>query len=137
MSAFRRHLRNIVWICKPFWKYGKIYIILSIVILGLYAPIDDIIYVRFPEVIINLLAAGKPFAYIGVVAAAISGISLLNNAVQKISRAYFTKKQTEIGLKVNQDIYEKAMRLDYRYIDTPKYYNDYAWAMREYAQQVN
>ena len=68
-------MKNIAWICRPFWKYGKIYIILSVCILGLYSPIDDIIYVRFPEIIIDLLSAKKSFAYIGAVAGIICGIS--------------------------------------------------------------
>lgn len=137
MKTFNRHVKNIMWICRPFWQYGKVYIILSVCILGLYSPVDDIIYVRFPEIMIDLLSAGKPFWYIGTIAAIICGISFLNNAIRKISRVYFTRKQVEIGLRINQDIYEKAMQLDYKYIDNPKYYNRYAWTMREYAEQVN
>lgn len=137
MKMLRKHIQNIVWLCKPFWKYGKVYIISSICILGLYAPIDDVIYVRFPEVIINLLSARKSFPFIAVIAAIICGISFLNNAIQKISRAYFTKRQAEFGMKANWDIYKKAMGLDYKYIDNPAYYNNYAWAIGEYAEQLN
>lgn len=137
MKAFKTVIKDIMWICKPLWRYGKTYIILSVCILGLYSPIDDIIYVRFPEIIINLLSAGKPFALVAAVAVAICGISFLNNAVRKLSRAYFSKKKTQIELKLNHDIYQKAMRLDYKYIDNPKYYDNFTWAMREYAQQVD
>ncbi len=137
MKSLNHHLKNIAWICKPFWQYGKLYIILSILVLGLYSPIDDIIYVRFPEVMINLLSAGKSFSYIAVVAAIICGISFANNTIRKMARVYFTKKQADISLKVNRDIYEKSLQLDYKYIDSPEYYNTYAWAVGEYAKQVN
>lgn len=136
MKALCSQVRNIAWICKPFWKYGKGYILLSICILGLYSPIDDIIYVGFPEVIIDLLSAGRPFACIAGVAAAICGLSFLNNAVRLLARGFFTKKQTQIDLLLNRDIYHKAMRLDYKFIDSPRYYDQYAWAVSEYAQQV-
>ena len=130
-------IKNIIWICKPLWKWGKAYIILSICILGLYSPIDDLIYVRFPEVIIDLLHGGKAFPYIAGIATLICGISLLNNSLRKISRAYFTKKQAEINLRANAEIYKKAIALDYKYIDNPEYYNQYAWAIDEYANQMN
>lgn len=110
---------------------------LSICILGLYSPIDDLIYVRFPEVMIDLLNRGKAFSYIAGIATFICGISLLNNSLRKISRAYFTKKQAEINLKANEEIYKKAIALDYKYIDNPEYYNQYAWAIDEYANQMN
>ena len=137
MKSLSKQFKNIAWICKPFWRYGKIYIILSILVLGLYSPIDDIIYVRFPEIMINLLSAGKSFSYIAVVAAIICGTSFANNTIRKMARVYFTKKQAEINLKVNRDIYEKSLQLDYKYIDSPEYYNTYAWAVGEYAKQVN
>ncbi len=136
MKTFCKQVRNIAWICKPFWKYGKGYILLSICILGLYSPIDDIIYVGFPEVIIDLLSAGRPFACIAGVAAGICGLSFLNNAIRQFARGFFTKKQTQIDLLLNRDIYHKAMRLDYKFIDSPRYYDQYAWAVSEYAQQV-
>ncbi len=136
MKKIRNHIQNIIWICKPFWKYGKIYIILSICVLGLYSSIDDIIYVRFPEIMIELLSAKKSFYYIAGIAALICGIDFSINIIRKISRGYFTKKETEIDLKVKRDIYEKAMGLDYKYMDNPKYYDRYAWAIQEYAGQV-
>lgn len=83
---------NIAWICKPYRKYG-LYLLLSIVIMGLYSPIDDIIYVRSPEIILKLLADGKPFPFIAAIAVMISCASFLNNSIFKISRAFFA--QTE------------------------------------------
>lgn len=137
MEALCKTVKNIAWICKPFGQYGKLYIILSVCILGLSSPIEDLIYVRFPEIMIDLLSARKPLFYIGMIAALICGISFLNNAIVKIARAYFTRKQVEIELKLKQNIYEKAMQLDYKYIDSPKYYNSYAWVLKEYAEQVD
>lgn len=137
MEILSNHIRNILWICKPFWKWGKAYIILSVCVLGLYAPIDDLIYVRFPEIMIDLLSRGESFPLIAGIAAFICGISFLNNTVRKLSRIYFTKKQAEIQLRANEEIYKKAVELDYKYIDNPEYYDSYAWAIHEYANQMN
>lgn len=136
MKAFANDVKNIAWICKPFWRWGKIYIILSLFILGLYSPIDDLIYVRFPEIILDLSTRGEAFLHIAGIATLICGISFLNNTVRKLSRAYFTKKQAEISLHANQEIYRKAVELDYQYIDNPAFYDNYAWAVKEYAIQM-
>lgn len=136
MKNLCSHVKNIAWICKPFWTYGKLYIVLSVCILGLYSSIDDIIYVRFPEVMIDLLSAGKPFAYIAGVAVLFCGLDFSINVIQDLFRGYFTKKQAEIDLKLNRDIYQKAKELDYKYIDDPQYYDRYIWTVSEYADQV-
>lgn len=137
MKNGKTKIKNIAWICKPFWQYGKIYILLSVIILGLYSMVDDVIYVRFPEIIINLLSAGKSFPTIAAVATTICVIMFANNTIRKLARAYFTRKQAEIRLKVNRDIYEKSLTLDYKYIDSPQYYDTYAWVVGEYADQVD
>lgn len=137
MKALPTHIKNIIWICRPFWKWGRVYLILSVCILGLYSPIDDLIYVRFPEIMIDLLTRGASFPLIAGMAALLCGLSFLNNAVRKLSRAYFTKKQAEISLRANREIYQKAVALDYQYIDNPEYYDSYAWAIDEYANQMS
>lgn len=135
MKNMRKLCSNIAWICKPYRKYGA-YLLLSIVVMGLYSPIDDIIYVRSPEIILNLLASGEPFYFIATVAAMLSVASFFNNAILKTLRAYFTKKQATIRLSANREIYKKAVRIDYKYIDNPEYYNNFAWAVEEYAKQI-
>ncbi|MCD7752370.1 MAG: ABC transporter ATP-binding protein/permease [Lachnospiraceae bacterium] len=137
MKTLRKNIGSIVWICKPFLKYGKVYIILSVCISAIYTPIDDLIYVRFPEVMIDMLSAGRGFALIALVAVLFCIADFLNNTLRKLSRAYFTKKQAAIEVEANQEIYEKARELDYRYIDNPQYYNSYTWAVDEYAKQMD
>lgn len=136
MKHFKSQCQNIVWICKPIWKYGKGYLLLAIIVMGFYSPIDDLIYVRFPEIMIDLMTEGKSFSYIAMVAALICGASFLINAIRKIVRVYFTKKQEMISLQVNREIYDKALCADYRLIDNPEYYDQFAWAVKEYANQV-
>ena len=60
MKSIRNMCSNIAWICKPYKKYG-LYLLLSIVIMGLYSPIEDFLYVYTPEIILNMLADEKPF----------------------------------------------------------------------------
>lgn len=135
MGKLKETCVNILWICKPYKKYG-IYLFISIVVLGLYSPIEDFIYVRSPEIILGCLSAGKPFAYIATVAVILGSATFLNNSLFKVARAYFKKKQVTIRLRANREIYDKAVLTDYKNIDNPEYYDSFAWAVEEYATQL-
>ncbi len=137
MKNILKQFKNIAWLCRPYWKYGKLYIILSLVLLVMRSTIEDVIYVRFPEIIIDSLAEGGTISNIVVIAAIICGISLLNNVIPNAFHRYFTKKQETIGLKLRRNIYEKIMQTDYKYVDLPQYYDNYAWAINEYVSQTN
>ncbi|MBQ7076941.1 MAG: ABC transporter ATP-binding protein [Lachnospiraceae bacterium] len=135
MGNLRRTCSNILWICKPYKKYG-IYLFISLIVLGLYSPIEDFIYVRSPEIILGYLSVGKPFIYIAMVAVILGSATFLNNSLFKIARAYFKKKQVTIRLRANREIYDKAVLTDYKNIDNPEYYDNFSWAVEEYATQL-
>lgn len=135
LTNIKNTLKNIIWICKPYKKYSM-YLLLSIIVIGMYSPVDDFIYVRSPEIIIDLLANGKSFHYVAITAIVLSSAMFLNNAISKIARAYFKKKQMTIKLQSNREIYKKAVLVDYKNIDNPDYYDNYAWAVEEYVNQI-
>lgn len=109
---------------------------LSIVIMGLYSPIEDFLYVYTPEIILNMLADEKPFHIVAAAAVTLTVVGFLNSAIFKLARAYFAKQKTSISLQANREIYEKAVHVDYKYIDDPKYYDNFAWAVEEYSTQL-
>lgn len=41
-----------------------------------------------------------------------------------------------IDAKLKKDVYEKAIKTDYKYIDDPKYYDNYSWAVGKYADKA-
>lgn len=137
MKTLIKDLKSVMWLCRPYWKYGKLYMAVSIIVFALYSVADDVIYVKFPEVIINLLAEGRTFVYIAIIAAIIEAASFFRNILPRLFLKYFAKRKEEIGLKLKRNVYEKAVNIDYKYIDTPEYYNHYAWAVNEYAKQAN
>ena len=129
--------KNLTWLCRPYWKYGKVYVILSLIFFVGMSPLHEIVYVYSPEIIVRLLNEGSPFSHLVVVALIIAGATFLKDVLRLFFEPYFTKKQTEINVKVKRNIYVKAMEIDYKYVDSPEYYNEYAWAMNEYVQQTN
>lgn len=136
MKAFFKNVQNIAWLCHPYWKYGKGYFVLSIVIFVFLAPIKDVIYVSFPEKIVDLLVDNHSFLYIVFFTSMVCGVAFLAYLIPCFFYCYFQRKDVYVDLKVKRDIYEKAIKVDYKYIDTPEYYNQYSWAINEYATQT-
>ena len=137
MKTIKRKIKDVVWLCRPYRKYGKLYLLLSIAVFALCAVVNNVLYVRSPELIVDLLADGKPFASIAVAVLAIQAANYLESVLPQFFSRYFVRKREEIELRLKEDIYEKATSIDYKYVDTPEYYDTYAWAVREYAGQTN
>ena len=137
MKTIKKKCKDIIWLCRPYWKYGKLYLMLSVVVFALCAVLDNVIYVRSPEVIINLLADGRAFRDIAVIVIIIQAVSYFKSIFSQFFSRYFAKKKEEMELKLKRDIYEKAVATDYEYVDTPEYYDTYAWAVNEYAGQTD
>ncbi len=137
MKSFVKNIKNIAWLCRPYWKYGKLYLILSITISVFLAPVKDVIYVFFPKEVVDLLVSGKSFQHVAIFALIICGIAFITYLIPCFFFCYFQRKSVCIDLKIKHDIYEKALHIDYKYIDNPEYYNKYAWALNEYASQTN
>lgn len=83
-----------------------------------------------------MLADEKPFHIVAAAAVTLTVVGFLNSAIFKLARAYFAKQKTSISLQANREIYEKAVHVDYKYIDDPKYYDNFAWAVEEYSTQL-
>ena len=136
MKEILKNIKNIVWLCRPYWKYCKWYFLLSISVPVLLAPVNDVIYVRFPERIVDLLTNGKSYSYVITYASVICAVSFLTYLIPCFFYCYFQRKNVYVDLKVKRDIYKKAMAVDFKYIDSPEYYNQYSWALNEYANQT-
>lgn len=134
MKHLGKRLKNIFWLCRPFWKYAACYSVLFL-LTAVLEPIDDFFYVYFPKEIVDLLAVKKSFWYIATFAAIVCTIIFIKNIIPLVLHPYFQRKITEVEFKIKQDIYKKAISTDYKYIDNPEYYDKYAWAINEYAEQ--
>ena len=137
MKRISNDIKNILWLCKPYLKYGKVYFILSIVVSFILFPVGDIIYVYLPERVVDLLIDGRSLGYMLAFVSVVCGISFLTHMFPSFFYPFFQKKQTRINLLMNKEIYRKAIETDYKYIDNPEYYDKFTWAVNEYTSQTN
>jgi ATP-binding cassette subfamily B protein len=133
-----KNIKNIIWLYKPYWKYGKLFVFLSLVFWLLLEPAVRLINVYFPSVIIESLGNNKPFGEIVVLVIIFQLLLMVKPMYEDVFNMFCKDKMIpEIELKLKRDIYEKAIKTDYKYIDNPEYYDNYSWAINEYANKAS
>ena len=64
-------------------------------------------------------------------------ILLFQPMYEDIFNMFCKNKMTPlVDAKLKRDIYERAIGTDYKYIDNPEYYDNYTWAVNEYASNA-
>ena len=137
MERLKYNIKNIIWLCKPYWKYGRTYFILYIITSFIFFPFGDVIYIYLPERIVDLLMNGRSFNYMVIFVSIACCASFLTHMFPSFFYPFFQKEQAKINQLVNKEIYEKGLATDYKFIDNPEYYNKFSWAINEYSNQIN
>lgn len=137
MKKIFKNIKNVLWLYKPYWKYGKLYVFLSLIIWLVLEPMTQLIGVYFPSYIIEGYENNKPFVEILIFVIVIQLILMLKPMYEDIFNMFCKNKMLPfIDMKIKRDIYEKAIKTDYKYIDNPEYYDNYTWAVSEYANKA-
>ena len=130
----KKSKNNLFFLLKPYWKYGKMYSIVTIIISVAVTPLSSIANVLFFQEIINAVAADESFRNVLMIifyyCIVLLAVIIINSAYESL---YKERKMTEINQKVNLEIYQNVLKTDYKYFDDPEFYNNYTWAIKDYA----
>lgn len=138
MSSVVNTVKNIIWLYKPYIKHGKLFIILSLLFWCIIIPCAQLVGVYLPSTIVNMLTAGSTFTQIVVCVIIMQCILMFQPVFEDIFN-FFCKNKTlsKIDAKLKLEVYEKAVKTDLRYIDDPEYYDNYTWAVSQYAGKAS
>jgi ATP-binding cassette subfamily B protein len=132
-----KNIKNIFWLYKPYWKYGKLFVFLSLFFWLLVVPASNLINVYLPTKIIEYLGNNRPFKDIIVLVITFQLLLMFQPVYEDIFNMFCKNKMlAKIEMQLKRDIYERAIKTDYKYIDNPEYYNSYTWAISEYANKA-
>jgi ATP-binding cassette subfamily B protein len=134
MKKLFGNIGNILYLVKPYWKYGKIYFVGKFVISIFCSPILALIEVILIQVVIDAITTGATLRATLLIAVsyqiAYLGVQLIRWGFLLL---YDRWKAVDIQIKINRSIYEKAINTDYKYFDNPEFYNNYTFAISEFA----
>ena len=138
MKLLFKNIKNILWLYKPYWRYGKFFVFLSLLFWLLIVPAAQLIRVHLPNAIIEGLTNNTPFNQI-VILIIVAQVLLMFQPVYENIFNMFCKNRIlpKIDAKLKRDIYERAIKTDYKYIDSPEYYDNYTFALNHYAGRAS
>mgnify|MGYP002537744623 FL=1 len=129
-------MKEIRWLLKPYVKYGKLYLIISILFAVIILPLDSVIQVYFPQAVLNLLSSHKDFLVIVFTAIGFESVLLLITLLDDLfNNAYKEAVSVRIRANINREIYEQCCKTRYDYVDNPDYFDKFSWAIKEYANK--
>ena len=135
MKNLTQNFKNVIFLIKPYWKYGKLYIVVSLLIACVVMPISTIATVLYTQTIIDAVGAGASFSEIIIIIFQFVAILIGAFIVQSFFNIYGEPIMTKIHLKINKEVYDKALKTDYKYFDDPEFYNNYTWAINEFVSR--
>lgn len=136
MKHMTNSLKNNILLIKPYWKYGKTYIILSIIMSVVVAPVNALASVFFTQSVIDAVAHEVSFFEVIIIILRFLFVLLFTLLIQNTFDIFYKeKKSTEIQLNLNQDIYRQILSTDYKYFDDPEFYNNYTLTVNEYSNK--
>lgn len=137
MKTISRAVKNIFWLYKPYLKYGKLFVALSLIFWLLIIPVVQLVGVYLPSVIVTFLENGRPFIDIVIFVIVMQLILMFQPMYENVFNMFCKNKTLpRIDAQLKLNAYEKALKTDYKYIDDPQYYDNYTWAVSQYSIQA-
>ena len=126
-------IKYIFFLIKPFWRYGKLFMVITIVTAAVVQPLSTFLMTLLPEKAINAFMAGaergEVLRVIGMFALA---IALLAGLKELVEHGYTHLKRQQIRMRISSDVNEQALHTDYKYYDNPEFFKKFNYAQEEY-----
>ncbi|MEI6579901.1 MAG: ABC transporter ATP-binding protein [Eubacteriales bacterium] len=130
-------LRYIFFLLKPYWKYGKAYVIVTVVMAAVFQPLSTFLATILPKKAIDAVMAGTPQRGILLTIGMYTlGIALVAAANKIVSTIYAQIERNKINLRIRNDVNEKALYTDFKYYDNPDFFTKFVFAQENYPQQA-
>ncbi|MDR1329189.1 MAG: ABC transporter ATP-binding protein/permease [Oscillospiraceae bacterium] len=133
MKKFNK-LRYIAFLIKPYFKYGKVYLVGYLISQVLLNPFSSTLTALLPKAAIDSVMNGSPaartIATIGVYTALIVAVGLASTVTSYILQGISSIK---INYAIKHDINEKAIGTDFKYYDDPEFFAHFSYAQQNFA----
>lgn len=133
-KEFKLWFNDLGIMLKPYWKYGKLYSIIYIVWDAIIGTMSAMLEVLLLETSINQLTAGEGFIKVIITLVIFFAVQIgLGMLGDGMAYFYFNIKQAEISAKIDIEVYNQIRKVDYKYFDTPEFYDSYTLSYGQYA----
>ena len=133
-----QRLQYILFLLKPFWKYGKMYVFVTLLCSMVLQPAQTYLSTILPKIAIDAVVNQEPQSKILLTILSIALIIAAVSAVQMIlSTVYSRYTGGMIMHRLRNEINRKALYSDYKYYDDPEFYSQFAYAQEHFPNQAS
>ncbi len=132
-TAKRFKTKYLLFLLKPYWKYGKGYMLTVILMSTLLQPVSAYLTALLPQKAIDAVMNDSPRKEVIAIIVLFSLFIVIVAALEKvIQMAYTQMNLVKITNKIKNDVNEKALKTDYKYYDSPDFFVRFTFAQETY-----
>ena len=126
-------LKYILFLLKPYWKYGKGYVLTVFFMSTLLQPVSAYLTALLPKKAIDAVMNDSPRSEVILTIVLFSLFIVIVAALEKVIRMAYTQMNlVKISNKIKNDVNEKALQTDYKYYDSPDFFVRFTFAQETY-----
>lgn len=125
--------KYILFLLKPYWKYGKGYIITVLLMSVVLQPIAAYLTAILPQKAIDAVMNNTPLKEAVFIIITFTLFIVLVSALEKvIQMAYTQMTLVKVSNKIKNDVNKKALFTDFKYYDSPDFFVKFIFAQDNY-----
>ena len=126
-------IKYILFLLKPYWKYGKGYILTVLLMSTVLQPVSAYLTARLPQRAIDAVMNDTPRNEVVQIIILFTLFIVLVSALEKvIEMAYTQMTLVKVSNKIKNDVNEKALYTDFKYYDKPDFFVKFIFAQENY-----
>ena len=126
-------IKYILFLLKPYWKYGKGYVLTILLMSVVLQPVSSYLTALLPQKAIDAVMNDTPHKEVILIIVLFTLFIVLVSALEKvIQMAYTQMTLVKVSNKIKNDVNEKALQTDFKYYDNPDFFVKFLFAQENY-----
>lgn len=126
-------IKYILFLLKPYWKYGKGYMLTVLLMSVVLQPLSAYITALLPQKAIDAVMNETPFEEVILMIVLFTLFIVFVSGVEKvIQMAYTQMTLVKVSNKIKNDVNKKALFTDFKYYDSPDFFVKFIFAQENY-----
>lgn len=126
-------IKYILFLLKPYWKYGKGYIITVLLMSVVLQPVSAYLTALLPQKAIDAVMNDSPFKEAVCIIIMFTLFIVFVSALEKvIQMAYTQMTLVKVSNRIKNDVNKKALATDFKYYDSPDFFVKFIFAQDNY-----
>lgn len=126
-------IKYILFLLKPYWKYGKGYIITVLLMSVVLQPISAYLTALLPQKAIDAVMNDTPHNEVIYIIVLFTLFIVFVAAMEKvIEMAYTQMTLVKVSNRIKNDVNKKALLTDFKYYDSPDFFVKFIYAQENY-----